>query len=1215
MKKSIGIFCLILLALLIAPAAATTLYVDDDGGEGVYTTIQGALDAAAEGDTIIIRAGTYSHFQTDKPYLTISGEGADLVTVDLNGVSLEIRGTETTLEGLTILKASMLWVYGQDCIIRDCVFDAMTGSNAIDIRASNCTVVNNKIQDLKSDSTGINVKGVSPTIVNNTFVNFPGRHSALYLRTEAANATVEDNVFENCTCPYTTTLQYATGCTITNNTFKDNTGDAIRIWKAEATNNTITRNTFIRNGGIIYWREAGDNNRIFLNTFTDNKGAFTIHDGTVAPTLTHWNSTAPLTYTYDGTTHTGYLGNSWSDYEDIDEDGDGVIDTQYDLPDGLGTDYAPLTAAGEKYNVLVPQTRYVDDDGGDGVYTTIQEAVDAAEFVDTIVVRNGTYTENVLVDKGLTIRAENGTEAVTVTAASPEKPVFDLKADGITVEGFSVRGPTNEHVAGIESVGYDDCRIIGNDCGGACYNGIHLGGDATGTLIEANTCHDNTRRGISLRDDVTGTTVYNNTCWNNADDELCVKDQAADNVIWANAFFGTVECLNVNTYHSPDEVTYTYDGTDHTGYVGNYYSGYEGIDEDNNGIGDDPMSFGDYKDEYPMMGIWQGDAIATPEPILTTVSIEPETFEAETGETWQFNATGLNWDGTEIPGPLVFTWASSEPDVGTVNETGWFEAVAPGTATLTAACDGVEGTAQVTVVAPDSLPSIEIIRYAPDGITVEEKKSVTIRWMQRHLPVLGGENGTELHFQSITLDEDDLWNPEETINLDKINNTVKGTALADLCDLVGGVYEGGEIQFTGRDKFPGKLPSSAVLAPHERQGPAMIAWWDAEDGEYPEWSEGPQLFFFTPDRVFGNDDMRVCFDEAYHHYWMKWPSAAGMSVKKIATIKIVPEPREDWNLDLSGAVVRTIDRSYYEQAVSCSAAKHGATWTDDGKTWSGVPLWLLCGWVDDADQHAPFRDDLADAGYTVVLTDYGDDGIAGTEDDRAVEFASAEVKKNNNIILANEINQWPLEEGDWPLKLVGDDVPAEKRLGSVDAIRLDGLTGSDEGMALTLHRGWNFVSVPRTLAPGNDTAEIFAGIDSAGHSILTFDAATGLWKTLGKNDTVRPLDGIWIYATQSTSTQLIFDPAKPETPPTKRLTEGWNAIGYSDTNPEPTRDALASVKDTWAILIGYDAESQAYEHSAINGAVGSHTDTLPMIPGKGYWLYVRADGTLAAIST
>ncbi|WP_342678477.1 NosD domain-containing protein [Methanofollis sp. UBA420] len=1178
MKKSIGIFCLILLTLLIAPTAAATLYVDDDGGEGVYTTIQAAHDAAAEGDTICILPGTYSRFAVRIPHLTFqSRDGPDSVIIDCrDGPGLRIpdgkncNAAGTIIDGLTIINGKpsfQLGTYGpaNGSIVRNCI-----------------------IKEIVSEFAP---QGDNLTLENNTFMNGKRVQQTIVM------------------------LQDSKDCKIINNTFTNITiQDYGAIVLYQATNSTITDNIFDVMGNSFCIIPPGEGNKIFLNS---NISGITLM-GT-APTLTHWNSTAPVTYFYNSTGHTGYLGNFWSDYTGADEDVDGVIDTPYDLPEGLGTDYAPLKEAGGEYEVLVPQTLYVDDDGGDGVYTTIQAAVDAAQCVDTIVVRDGAYTENVLVDKGLTIRAENGTKAVTVTAKVPEKPVFDLKADGITVEGLSVRGPTNEHVAGIESVGYDNCRIIGNDCGGACYNGIHLGGDATGNLIEANTCHDNTRRGISLRDTVTGNTVFNNTCWNNVDDELCVKDYPADNVIWANAFFGTVECLNPSTYHSPEMVTYTYNDAEHTGYVGNYYGGYEGTDGDGNGIGDEPMLLGtdsvagDYHDDYPMMGVWQDGVIVKPAPVLTGITVEPGTFEAETGETWQFNATGLNWDKSAIPG-LDFTWTASDESIGTVNETGWFEAVKPGTVTLTAACGEIEGTADVTVVTPETLTSIEIIKYAPDGVNVAEKKTVSIRWMQRHLPLLGGENGTMLRFQGPTFDKNDPWNPAEDLNLGKVNNTVKGTALADLCAIVGGAYDGGEIQFAGRDDYPGKLPSSTVLAPNERQGPAMIAWWDAEMGEYPEWGDGPQLFFLTPDGVFGNDDMRICFDEAYHHYWQEWPSAAGMSVKKIATIKIVPEPREDWTLALSGAITRKIDRPAFEQGVGCTQAGHSATWTDGGKTWSGMPLWLLCGWVDDADQHAPFRDDLADAGYTVVLIDYGPDNIASTADDRAVEFTSKEVKRNNDIILANEVDDWPLAKGDWPLKLVGSGVPAEKRLGSIDAIRLVGLAAGDEGMALTLQKGWNFVSTPRTLAPGNDTALIFANVDCAGHSIYTFDTRNGLWKALGTDDKILPLQGVWVYAKQVTNVPLTFSTEDITTPPNRRLAAGWNAVGYSDIKPEPTRDALESVKDTWAILIGFDAGNQAYERSAINGAVGSHVDTLPMEPGRGYWLFMRADGTLAAIS-
>lgn len=50
----------------------------------------------------------------------------------------------------------------------------------------------------------------------------------------------------------------------------------------------------------------------------------------------------------------------------------------------------------------MPRTWYVDGFGG-ADFTAIQEAVTAAVAGDTIIVKDGNYTENVVVDKSLVI--------------------------------------------------------------------------------------------------------------------------------------------------------------------------------------------------------------------------------------------------------------------------------------------------------------------------------------------------------------------------------------------------------------------------------------------------------------------------------------------------------------------------------------------------------------------------------------------------------------------------------------------------------------------------------------------------------------------------------------------------------------------------------------------------------------------------------------------
>ena len=92
-----------------------------------------------------------------------------------------------------------------------------------------------------------------------------------------------------------------------------------------------------------------------------------------------------------------------------------------------------------------PATIYVPDD-----YATIQAAVNAASAGDTIIVRDGTYTENVKVKKDhLTIKSENGADSTIVQAANPGDNVFEVTADYVNISGFTIEGATSLGKAGI----------------------------------------------------------------------------------------------------------------------------------------------------------------------------------------------------------------------------------------------------------------------------------------------------------------------------------------------------------------------------------------------------------------------------------------------------------------------------------------------------------------------------------------------------------------------------------------------------------------------------------------------------------------------------------------------------------------------------------------------------------------------------------------------
>jgi len=170
------------------------------------------------------------------------------------------------------------------------------------------------------------------------------------------------------------------------------------------------------------------------------------------------------------------------------------------------------------------------------------------------------------------------------------------------------------------------------------------------------------------------------------------------------------------------------------------------------------------------------------------------------------------------------------------------------------------------------------------------------------------------------------------------------------------------------------------------------------------------------------------------------------------------------------------------------------------------------------------------------------------------------------------------------------------------------------GPALTLHPGWNFISVPRLLAAGNDTAAIFAGVRTDNRSIFRYDTAAGDWVALDKDDRIAPLEGFWIYSVGPATVPLNFSTTLPVSPTERALSTGWNAIGTTSGAVPPTaRDALFSVSGQWTTLIGFDARTQAFETGIVNGGKDAYADSRQVYPGRGYWLSMTGPGTLYAI--
>ncbi|MFV9678046.1 MAG: right-handed parallel beta-helix repeat-containing protein, partial [Methanosarcinales archaeon] len=144
---------------------------------------------------------------------------------------------------------------------------------------------------------------------------------------------------------------------------------------------------------------------------------------------------------------------------------------------------------------------YVPDD-----YEKIQWAVDNASTGDSVIVRNGSYTENIVVDKAVTIWSEKGATNCTVTALDPNEPVFELNANSVTMIGLKIEGANDS--CGILIAGVTNSKISYNNVTGN-FLGISLDKSSQNSIVNNTVC-SNKDCGIKLANG----SSHNQLIWN-----------------------------------------------------------------------------------------------------------------------------------------------------------------------------------------------------------------------------------------------------------------------------------------------------------------------------------------------------------------------------------------------------------------------------------------------------------------------------------------------------------------------------------------------------------------------------------------------------------------------------------------------------------------------------------------------------------------------------
>gem|GEM_PF-285953 len=213
--------------------------------------------------------------------------------------------------------------------------------------------------------------------------------------------------------------------------------------------------------------------------------------------------------------------------------------------------------------------------------------------------------------------------------------------------------------------------------------------------------------------------------------------------------------------------------------------------------------------------------------------------------------------------------------------------------------------ASVPGIASAGTTEIRVVKYAVDGFTILAEKTVDYRWMEQNLRVYGDGSTHYYHQGPVFIDDPDpakqaalRWNPEEDTNVqEKDMGAVKGTNLADLCNLVGGMGPEDVLKIRSSDGWYKTLPYKNVFEYSSREGPIIICW--NKDGRYPDtgYTDGMRMVWFADTstnpwgiHAFGVWDWHEAADEEYWYYYQqgneKYPTTTGLSGMYISEILI-----------------------------------------------------------------------------------------------------------------------------------------------------------------------------------------------------------------------------------------------------------------------------------------------------------------------------------------
>ena len=284
-------------------------------------------------------------------------------------------------------------------------------------------------------------------------------------------------------------------------------------------------------------------------------------------------------------------------------------------------------------------------------YSSIQEAINLASPDDTIFVSSGTYYENVIVNKSISLLGEDREN--TVIDGGEVGTVIQVDSDNVTINGFEIRncsmtwgdwGITLNHslksvisgnivkavyairVNGGSENSVKDNDVVGYD-GSCVFHGLQLV-NSSSNVVNNNNLSVNCHYALTMYNSSNNIISFNHISGHFVPFPFTIEKSSNNSIVgntmWQPAplFGGHMHFTESNgnvLYHNsfladegPNTLSIDELSTNNiwdNGCEGNFWSDYNGIDSNGEGIGDTPYFIDENnQDDFPLMGPYWNSA-------------------------------------------------------------------------------------------------------------------------------------------------------------------------------------------------------------------------------------------------------------------------------------------------------------------------------------------------------------------------------------------------------------------------------------------------------------------------------------------------------------------------------------------------------------------------------------------------------------------------------